>query len=79
MSKQISKYYCESCKSVFQLNGTKKEFSNPIYGVCWKTVALCPTCNTECDEYTEPSQKKSKSKPSAPACGMKGGCCGCGM
>jgi hypothetical protein len=31
----------------------KKEFSDPVFGICWKYIAYCPQCNIECSEAIE--------------------------
>jgi len=60
----MEKFYCPKCKKIFEAEGKKKEWQDPIYGHCWKRTAKCPVCGTESDEYrpTGPSTKKSNLK-----------------
>jgi len=74
----MSTFYCKSCDLKFEAEGTKQEWIDPTFGPCSKLVATCPTNGEECNEYHPPKVSKESSFPSAPACGMQGGCCGCG-
>jgi len=57
----MDKFYCPKCKKIFEAEGEKKEWQDPIYGYCFKRTAKCPVCKTESDEYRSegPSLKKS--------------------
>lgn len=70
----MEKFYCESCKEIFEAKGKKKEYQSSIYGPCWKYVVNCPKCGTECNEYKPISS--SKKKPGLPNCGCGCGACG---
>ncbi len=66
----MNKFYCTRCKNIFEAEGIKKEWIDSLYGPCWKIVAKCPLCNSECDEYrASGSSKKEKTLPS----------CGCSL
>lgn len=77
----MNKFNCKNCNEDFEcLNPQKKEYIDPIYGSCWKYIAFCPSCNTECSEKSGNKPIK-KSKPSIPlyqqnSCGQGSGCCG---
>ena len=71
----LTKYTCSHCKTIFEAEGNKKEWTNPIYGPCMKYVALCPDCQAECDEYRVPQQSKISS--AIPQSSCNGCCSGC--
>jgi hypothetical protein len=59
------KFWCPSCKKIFDAAGKKKTWIDPIYGPCSKQVGVCPDCTEECNEYRVPvPQKKSGPTPS---------------
>ena len=62
------KYWCASCKKIFEAKGKKKEWKDPIYGPCLKFVAKCPLCKTECDEYRDPNAQKKQASPQGMTC-----------
>jgi len=70
------KFECTKCCVVFEDEGTKKEWKDPVYGFCWKTIAYCPSCNAECSEYRHKRSKKNCSSGSCSNCNC-GGSCGC--
>lgn len=70
----MEKFYCQNCKKIFRAKGEKREWESPIYGKCWKQVAKCPVCSTECDEYRPRISSKKKETP-PPSCG----CRACGL
>ncbi len=55
------KFKCDNCFSVFESEGKKKEWNDPIYGYCWKYIATCPECNEESVEYKKPKPAKKES------------------
>lgn len=67
------KYWCASCKNIFEAVGEKKEWKDPIYGPCMKFVASCPSCKAECGEYRDPNASAKKSN--MPPMGCAGGNC----
>jgi len=74
-------FYCSECNKEFESDiPSKKEYSDPIYGNCWKYIANCPTCGQESDEKKElkPISKKKFSVALTPTncCGGGNGCCG---
>jgi hypothetical protein len=69
------KFWCTSCKNIFEAKGNKKEWIDPIYGPCMKFVAACPKCKMECDEYRDPNAQKKQSSSQVTACG--GNCHSC--
>ncbi|MFN3302048.1 MAG: hypothetical protein ACK413_03425 [Patescibacteria group bacterium] len=65
----MDKFYCPKCKKIFEAEGEKREWQDPVYGSCWKMIARCPICGNKCDEY-RPSVSPSKKKgPFLPSCG----------
>ena len=74
----ISRFYCKECDQVFDAEGTKIEYMDPVFGPCARYVTNCPTCDTESKEYIKPKQFKSVSLDSILACGNPNTCCpGC--
>lgn len=74
-----NKFYCQFCQSIFESEGKKLEYEDGIYGYCWKRVANCPTCGTECDEYSPKSTSKKSAEFDSYVNDLKnrgGGCCG---
>ncbi|NTW32143.1 MAG: hypothetical protein HGB12_05900 [Bacteroidetes bacterium] len=71
----ILKFWCISCKKIFENEGNKKEWIDVIYGPCMKYIAECPECKTECNEYREPSYQKKSSQ--TPQMGCAGHCNNC--
>ncbi len=69
------KFWCVSCKNIFEAIGVKKEWKDPVYGPCMKFVAICSSCKTECDEYRDPNAQKKQSSSQEMACG--GNCHSC--
>ena len=65
------RFWCVSCKNIFEAVGNKKEWNDPIYGPCMKYIASCPECKSECDEYREPSRQKTSSRMSETSCGRQ--------
>lgn len=53
-----SKFYCQKCQEIFETEGVKLEYKDPIYGPCWKRVADCPDCGSKCDEFRQKSSSK---------------------
>ena len=53
----MTTFYCENCRRDFDIKDPqKKEYTDPVFGPCWKYEAECPECNALCTE-------KPKSKP----------------
>ena len=81
-----NKFYCQKCKSIFEAEGKKIEYQDPIYEHCCRRVANCPTCNAECSEYTQKSSSKKGlisisyvndlRNRGGGGCNPGGGCCG---
>jgi len=76
----MSKFYCTSCNQEFETNNnSKKEFSDPVFGSCWKYVSCCPICGLESEEKKERKAKTKKkfSVPLSPQsfCGGDFRCC----
>ena len=82
----MDKFYCEKCEMTFESEGIKEEYSNHIYGPCWKLVVLCPDCETKCNEYRQTNSGKKQSFDfdnyvnnlgnQGGRCNPGGGCCG---
>lgn len=74
-------FYCEHCGFEFENQApSKKEYSDPLFGACWKYISACPKCNAECSEkkHHKP-QKKSNMPPllfNQGGCNPGAGCCG---
>jgi hypothetical protein len=69
------KFWCASCKKIFEAKGKKKEWNDPIYGPCMKFIAACPACKTECGEYRDINAQKKQMPSQATACA--GNCHSC--
>jgi hypothetical protein len=74
-------FYCPDCRKSFEgIQLLKKEYIDPIFGNCWKYVAICPRCKTECSEEKEKKplirSKSLNTNAGYPGCGG-GPCCGC--
>lgn len=66
------KFKCTSCSRIFEADGIKKEWKDPIYGPCFKYVAACPSCKGEGTEYRPPKvQNATSHEPHHSGCG----CC----
>lgn len=80
-----NKYFCQKCQKAFEAEGIKQEYTSPIYGPCWKRIAVCPDCGVECDEFRKKSSSKknfdfdsyvSRLRNQGGGCIPGGGCCG---
>ncbi len=69
-------YKCFDCRHIFQAEGEKKEFVDPVYGPCLKWNAQCPLCGAEAVQH-ESKPGKQKSGGGAP-CGKYDSCSCCG-
>ncbi|MGD9977372.1 MAG: hypothetical protein AB7S54_05505 [Bacteroidales bacterium] len=72
-------YRCKSCNIKFEAEGRKVEWVDTTFGPCGRLVAICPSCNTDCDEFRLPRQAgNSRYEHShSPVCSS---CCGgCGL
>lgn len=65
----MKKFVCPECSSVFESEGTKKVWDDPVYGSCWKYIAVSPCCNAESGEYSKPKMQKNQASTAVPACG----------
>jgi len=74
------KFKCYTCEEIFEAEGTKKEYIDPVYGPCSKMVAECPVCFAEASEYREPKPQKASGVAAGDVapCGMTPGQAGCG-
>lgn len=72
-------FVCAVCQVEFEHEGIKKEYVDPIYGPCAKTVAPCPECEAESTEYRPPKpQKANKSSDNGICSSERGpGCASC--
>jgi primosomal protein N' len=72
----MEKFYCPKCNKIFTAEGEKKEWQSSIFGYCWKLVAKCPDCGTECDEWRPkgPSGEKGENTCSGGTCSICPGC-----
>jgi hypothetical protein len=79
-SMKIMDFKCYTCEEIFQAEGVKKEYIDPMYGPCAKMVADCPICHAEATEYRAPKPQKAGVGSSADIapCGMTPGQAGCG-
>jgi hypothetical protein len=71
----MEKFYCPKCNKIFEAEGEKKEWQSSVFGYCFKLVAKCPECGTECNEWRPkgPSGKESGSC-SGGTCSICSGC-----
>ena len=71
-------FKCYTCDRIFDAEGSKVEYMDPMYGLCAKTVAGCPDCGGECTEYRKPKpQKSSTSGPQDSCPAYHSGSCSC--
>ncbi len=70
-------FKCHDCHVVFEAEGTKIEYIDPIYGPCAKTVAECPVCGAECTEYRKPKPAKGTSSQQDSCPAYHSGSCSC--
>ena len=71
-------FKCYNCENIFEAEGFKKDYVDPMYGPCSKIVANCPICDKEASEYREPKPQKAGAVASLAPCGMTPGQAGCG-
>lgn len=69
----MEKFYCLNCKKIFEAKGKKKEWESSVFGRCWKLVAECPDCYSECCEY----RAKISGKENSSCSGTCNYCPGC--
>jgi len=74
-------FHCKDCDFDFEVESpSKKEYTDPVFGACFKYIAFCPQCNAECSEKPrrKPPKKEQSSKPlfGQNNCGPGAGCCG---
>ena len=69
-------FICRKCDSIFSANPVRKEYIDPMYGPCFKSIAKCPVCNEECGEYVKPKPQKAKQTANFPSCAT-GDCHSC--
>jgi hypothetical protein len=58
----MGKFQCSKCQKIFEAEGKKKEWQDPIYGHCWKRIAKCPVCGNESEEYWPKRSLRKKSE-----------------
>jgi hypothetical protein len=71
-------FNCKNCNNKFEASGNYQEWIDPTFGPCSKITSDCPSCGQESNEYQLPKQSKDKGFNNVPACGIQGGCRGCG-
>lgn len=70
------RFKCNCTGNIFEAEGRKVEWTDPVYGASFKYVAPCPSCGKDLNEYRAPKGKEKQQSFSAPACGAG---CGCSM
>lgn len=65
------KFKCDFCNVIFEAEGIKEEWIDPIYGPCFKYVATCLKCKKEVTEYRPPKEQGAAHHES------HGSACGC--
>jgi hypothetical protein len=78
----MKEYFCEKCGIGFEDGQSlKKEYFDYTFGNCWKYVAYCPTCGSECSEKSKPKPGKKNSPEFSynPGCASCADASGCGM
>jgi len=80
------KFHCKNCRRVFEAQGKRTEWADPIYGPCHKWTTDCPDCKSLCDEYRPKSFSKKDSaheedmgSPGETPCGNFPECGNCGL
>ena len=68
-------FECTNCELIFEDQGSKIEYMDPVYGACTKYTAICPSCNSEVKEYIAPKPGKQTHDAPPSSCGCN---CGCG-
>jgi hypothetical protein len=69
------KYQCKNCRHIFEGEGIKTEYTDPVFGACSKYIAECPECKEEAVEYRKPKPVKIADDYRGPACGSGDCCC----
>ena len=72
-----NRFYCKTCDKIFETEGIKKEYTDPVFGPCASYLASCPDCNSECKEYFKPKHFKTVSAETIPPCGNPNMGCAC--
>ncbi len=59
----MATFHCQDCNLSFNDDQkTKKEYHDYIFGPCWRYIALCPQCRSECSEKPDPKPGKAKNE-----------------
>ena len=66
-------FKCYTCDITFTSTGYEKEYNDPVFGPCKKTVSTCPNCMEEAIVYKKPSPKKTNTTE---GCNAGAACCG---
>ena len=53
-----STFKCFACEKIFEAEGKKVDYMDPIYGACSRIISTCPTCELESSEYRKPRPVK---------------------
>lgn len=70
------KFHCKSCDNIFEAEGIKKEYTDPVFGPCSSYYANCPDCAGESKEYFRPKPQKNQGRE-VPPCGNPNMTCCC--
>lgn len=57
----MMKFYCDTCRNIFENEGNKIEYHSVTYGPCFKYTAICPDCGSECNEFRPAAKKQTSS------------------
>jgi len=70
----MEKFYCPKCEKIFEAKGEKKEWQSSVFGYCFKLVAKCPDCKTECNEWRPKGPSGKDGKTCSGSCSVCPGC-----
>jgi hypothetical protein len=76
-NRKIMEFKCFDCHLVFEGEGTKVDYMDPIYGACSKIIAVCPVCGSDCTEYRKPKPAKSSGASENSCPSYQNGSCSC--
>jgi hypothetical protein len=74
---KIMEFKCFDCYMVFEAEGVKAEYIDPVYGPCSKMVAICPVCGSECSEYRKPKPSRNQGSKENSCPSYHNGSCSC--
>jgi hypothetical protein len=70
-------FKCYECNAVFEGEGIRVDYKDPIYGPCSKVVLNCLQCGSECTEYRKPKPSKDSNQTEKKCPPNHTGSCSC--